>query len=90
MADTITVERDDLERIIDAYDTLASELEQLQAIEGIGECTRCSTPIHHCARCGDKLALPQVLERPDPLDEFTIRRLRKIIGHPGVSGLAPH
>lgn len=58
---------------------LAGEVEQLSAIEGLGECVTCSTPNRYCVRCGTALSFPAVLERPEFLDDIVLKRLQELV-----------
>lgn len=75
-----TVDSEDLRLLLEAYEELAGEAEQLSAIEGIGECVNCSTPTHYCASCGTALSHPAILVRPQFLDEIVLKRLQKMVG----------
>lgn len=74
------VDGDDLRLLLEAYEELAGEAEQLAAIEGLGECVKCSTPTRCCARCGTPLSHPAILVKPQFLDEIVLKRLQKMVG----------
>lgn len=75
-----TVDSEDLRLLLEAYEELVGEAEQLSAIEGIGECVNCSTPHHHCVKCGHALNHPAILVKPQFLDEIVLRRLQRVVG----------
>ena len=74
------VDSEDLRLLLEAYERLAGEVERLEAIEGLGECVKCSTPAHYCASCGTAQGHPAILVRPQFLDEIVLKRLQKVVG----------